>query len=138
MGLLAKPRGAAWPRGAWGHSRRRAASGGRDGAAPASFAAGYWKIGLGAWREMTERGVRARAAAAGAKTQKGPRTGSRTAPFSRARRATRIKNLPLRLGRCLGDDLLPSPTIDDGLREALVVPFLGLVPPLLPLIISGL
>ena len=61
MGLFPKSRGAAWPRGAWGHSRRRAASGGRDGAALASFAALNWKIGLGAWREMTgEGGPRAR------------------------------------------------------------------------------
>ena len=61
MGLFPKPRGAAWPRGSWDHSRRRAASGGRDGAAPASSAAGYWKIGLGAWREMTGEGGSARA-----------------------------------------------------------------------------
>ncbi len=61
MGLLPKPRGAAWPRGSWDRSRRLAASSQRDGAAPASSAAGYWKIGLGAWREMTgEGGPRAR------------------------------------------------------------------------------
>ena len=63
MGLPPKPRGAAWPRGARGHSRRRAASSEQNGAAPASCAAGNWKIGLGAWREMTgelEGGPRAR------------------------------------------------------------------------------
>ena len=61
MGLLPKSRGAARPRGAWGHSQRRAASSRHKGAAPASSAAGYWKIGLGAWREMTgEGGPRAR------------------------------------------------------------------------------
>ena len=83
MGLLPKSRGAARPRGAWGHSRRLAASSRREGAAPASFGAGYWKIGLGAWREMTgEGGVRARAAAAAARPWRSPRTGPRTAPFS--------------------------------------------------------
>ena len=41
-----------------------------------------WKIGLGAWREMTERGSRARAACAAARPRRNPGTGSRTAPFS--------------------------------------------------------
>ena len=61
MGLLPESRGAARPRGAWDHSRRLAASRWSEGAAPASSAALNWKIGLGAWREMTgEGGPRAR------------------------------------------------------------------------------
>ena len=91
-----------------------------------------------------ERGGRARRRADRAKDSSEQQQASEngmTAQLSlmaSSRRATRIKNLPLRLGRCLGDDLLPSPAVDDGLREALVVPFLRLLPPLFPLIVGSL